>query len=212
MVGEYNNNDVYSRQRDIPLAIPRSATVVGVGGVGSWVAALLAMSGVRKLYLYDPDIVESTNLNRIPLPMADIGKPKVHALRDWLITLRPDALIVAAQIHASDVVMIKSDILFDCTDDFKVREVLYKWAQENNAKYIRAGYDGGEHITVAPTLPWWVGDQAGRYEVTPSWVIPALFCAMAAVYMPLRGCTGTIGANIGDIMEAAMKLNGRKDE
>ncbi|MAF18362.1 MAG: tRNA cyclic N6-threonylcarbamoyladenosine(37) synthase TcdA, partial [Oceanospirillaceae bacterium] len=38
--------------------------VVGIGGVGSWVAEALARSGVGKLTLIDMDDVSETNINR----------------------------------------------------------------------------------------------------------------------------------------------------
>ena len=41
-----------------------SALIVGVGGLGSWVAELLARSGVGRLVIADDDKVDITNIHR----------------------------------------------------------------------------------------------------------------------------------------------------
>lgn len=63
----------------------KTALVVGVGGVGSQVATILAGSGVGRIILNDPDTVESSNLNRqFMYTLADVGKRKVDVLADAL--------------------------------------------------------------------------------------------------------------------------------
>jgi hypothetical protein len=54
--------------------------LVGVGGFGSWLAYLLAGSGVGRLSLLDDDVVSASNLSRQLLyAVADVGRAKVHA-------------------------------------------------------------------------------------------------------------------------------------
>ena len=38
--------------------------VIGIGGVGSWIAESLARSGIGRVTLIDPDEVSETNINR----------------------------------------------------------------------------------------------------------------------------------------------------
>ena len=54
--------------------------VVGLGGIGSWVAQGLARKGVGTLVLLDHDIVEPTNLPRQLYYEKDLYKPKAHSL------------------------------------------------------------------------------------------------------------------------------------
>lgn len=55
--------------------------VIGVGGIGSLTATILAGSGVGKLILVDPDRIEESNLNRQFLyKRSDIGEYKVDVL------------------------------------------------------------------------------------------------------------------------------------
>lgn len=59
--------------------------LVGVGGFGSWLAYLLAGSGVGRLSLLDDDVVSASNLSRQPLyAVADVGRAKVYAAQGRL--------------------------------------------------------------------------------------------------------------------------------
>lgn len=62
---------LYDRQKTLNLNKDISITVVVVGGVGYWVAKFAAMSGIEKIYLYDHDVIEEHNLNRLDLPTDD---------------------------------------------------------------------------------------------------------------------------------------------
>jgi len=73
-----------------------SAVVIGVGAVGNEVARLLAMAGISRMVLCDPDRVEETNLSRTPLfRVSDVGQYKVEAAADALRDLAPGLVIEA---------------------------------------------------------------------------------------------------------------------
>lgn len=55
-------------------------TLIGAGGIGSFVGQYLAKMGVRKLTVYDPDIVEEHNLSNQLYGQDAIGASKVKAL------------------------------------------------------------------------------------------------------------------------------------
>lgn len=78
--------------------------ILGVGGVGSWVAHLLARSGIGELVLADDDVVDLSNLNRSLFDAAGVGMPKVDALAaavDGLVGPgRPSALRVSTRIES----------------------------------------------------------------------------------------------------------------
>ncbi len=75
-----------------------SVVVVGLGGLGSWLAHALACSGVGRLELHDGDTVELSNLSRqILYGQADVGQPKAPAARRRLQALNP-----AIEIRSSD--------------------------------------------------------------------------------------------------------------
>ena len=76
--------------------------VVGLGAVGSWVACCLVQTGVRRLVLVDPDVVELSNLHRqLGYRTSDVGRPKVDALSDALMRYRPDLDIERCPVELS---------------------------------------------------------------------------------------------------------------
>lgn len=64
--------------------------MVGLGGVGSHAANMLARSGVQRMRLVDFDQVTLSSLNRHAVAtMDDVGIPKVEALRRCLKKVVP---------------------------------------------------------------------------------------------------------------------------
>lgn len=108
--------------------------VVGCGGVGSWVATMLIRSGVGKIRLIDFDQVTLSSLNRHAVAtLADVGTPKVQALRKRLQQVAPwvsidarnelwkmevgDDLLAGSPtfvVDAIDNITTKVDLLYYC--------------------------------------------------------------------------------------------------
>ncbi len=63
--------------------------IVGVGAVGSWIAHLLAQSGIGSFTLCDPDVVKPGNLNRSLFFYSDIGKTKVSCVNRVIQRIDP---------------------------------------------------------------------------------------------------------------------------
>jgi len=65
-------------------------TILGVGAIGSAMAASLAAAGVGRLRLIDPDRIEVSNLNRQLLyGTSDVGRFKVDVARSRIAELNP---------------------------------------------------------------------------------------------------------------------------
>ena len=80
------------------VALPRlhaaHVSVVGVGGVGSWVVEALARSGVGALTLIDLDDVCITNTNRQSHAHdGNVGRSKVAALAERVQLINPDCRV-----------------------------------------------------------------------------------------------------------------------
>lgn len=71
-----------------------NVAIVGLGSVGSKIAASLARSGVRQFCLLDDDLLHPTNLVRNDLDWLDVGQHKVDAVADRLLRIHPDTKIV----------------------------------------------------------------------------------------------------------------------
>jgi len=70
--------------------------IVGIGGVGSFVAEALARAGVGTLILVDFDIICPSNLNRqIHALNSTIGLPKVEVMKNRILDINPDAKVIS---------------------------------------------------------------------------------------------------------------------
>ena len=108
--------------------------VVGLGAVGSWVACCLVQTGVRRLVLVDPDVVELSNLHRqLGYRTSDVGRPKVDALSDALMRYRPDLDIERCPVELSEESLERIeggvDLVINCADKPTVDQTS-KWVGE----------------------------------------------------------------------------------
>jgi molybdopterin/thiamine biosynthesis adenylyltransferase len=88
-----------------------SSVVLGLGGVGSQVAYLLATVGIGELVICDFDTVEASNLNRQMLYYAtDLGRSKVEVAQERLRLHNPEVVVTAHNRRLGSV----ADILEVC--------------------------------------------------------------------------------------------------
>lgn len=96
------NNEFFSRSEALlgaeMMEALRTKRVIlfGVGGVGSWCAEALIRTGLTHLTIVDGDTVQPSNINRqLSATRETLSRPKVEVLRERLLTINPDAEIVA---------------------------------------------------------------------------------------------------------------------
>ena len=109
--------------------------VVGCGGTGSATAMLLARLGVGHLALFDEDIGDVTNLNRLHGARradADAMRPKVDVVAREVTELGIGVRVVPLQCWIGDPVcrdaLKACDLIFGCTDDHDGRLLLNRLA------------------------------------------------------------------------------------
>ena len=109
--------------------------VVGCGGTGSATALLLARLGVGQIALFDEDIVEVTNLNRLHGARqadADAMRAKVEVLAREISELGLGTRVIPIRRWIGDPACrdaLKScDVIFGCTDDHDGRLLLNRLA------------------------------------------------------------------------------------
>ena len=167
---------IYDRQKDIHIKLPEKVLVAGCGGTGFWSGLFLAMSGAKHMQLFDPDTIDATNLNRLPIPISTVGQPKVNVLKDIIVSIRPDTIVEVFQVALDPdmLPLLSPSLVVDCSDKFEFQEALYQGCLKRNIRYMRAGYDG-THITVTQKIKdIWKVEEGDGYQTTPSWVIPAV--------------------------------------
>ena len=98
--------------------------IFGVGGVGSWCAEALIRTGLTHLTIVDGDVVQPSNVNRqLPATRETIGRPKVDVLKERLLTINPDAEIVAVHQYLTPVSQGKGET--SESSDFRFEEYDY---------------------------------------------------------------------------------------
>ncbi len=142
--------------------------VVGCGGTGSAVAMLLPKMGVRLIALFDRDVVEESNLNRLhgaTREDAEAKRPKVLAVARSLSELGLGVQVKSYQSWIADRdcrdALKSCDIIFGCTDDHAGRLLLNRFAYY----YLAPVFDVGLAIEVSPTEPPEIKALDGRVTV-----------------------------------------------
>jgi molybdopterin/thiamine biosynthesis adenylyltransferase len=175
---------LYDRQETLGLNVNQSLAIVGCGGIGYWVAKYAAMSGIEKLYLFDPDTFEEHNLNRIDIPLDFLGMNKADVTKKIINRLRPSCTCYAFPFILQDHTMPKTDWLVDCTDKIKSQTDNQAIAQRHGARYLKAGYDG-ESMSIHNVVAEW-GEAQDGYVTIPSWVVPASIVSALTVAKILK--------------------------
>lgn len=76
----------------------KTVLILGVGGVGGYVAEALARSGIGHLILVDPDVVDITNINRQIIALhSTIGKKKVDIWKQRIHDINPACEVVSIE-------------------------------------------------------------------------------------------------------------------
>jgi molybdopterin-synthase adenylyltransferase len=103
--------------------------VVGLGGLGGYIAEELARIGVGKLILIDGDVFEETNLNRQLLaseatlgrPKAEVAKERIFLVNPWVETKAVVQRLTSA--NASDL-LDGAMLVMDAVDNIPTRKLI----------------------------------------------------------------------------------------
>jgi adenylyltransferase/sulfurtransferase len=126
------------------------ALVIGVGALGSPVAAYLAAAGVGTIGLVDGDAVELSNLHRQPLHFTpDVGRQKAEVAAAKLGLLNPEVVVepypVALEPANAEAIVAGADVVVDCTDSFESRYTINDACCAQGVALVEAGvvaFDG----------------------------------------------------------------------
>lgn len=110
-------------------ALIRSKTLLFAGcGIGSGPAVAAARFGFEKFVLVDGDSVDAHNLNRQFYDFADVGTPKVEALKRQILRINPEAQVEAVHAYLTpentDAIVARADIVFDTVDFLDLQAIL----------------------------------------------------------------------------------------
>jgi molybdopterin-synthase adenylyltransferase len=194
--------------------------VVGLGGGGSHIVQQLAHVGFQRYVIYDGDIVEESNLNRlVGAKSVDVlaATSKLHVAKMMIYGLQPQARVTALPCRWQDdpYPLRGCQIVFGCVDSYLGRHELEVACRRYLMHYVDVGMDvhgkersviGGQVILSSPGNPCMrcmglltddkLGEEAARYGNAgsrPQVVWPNGVLASTAVGLAVEIVTGWTG-------------------
>eukprot|EP01127_Copromyxa_protea_P001504 TRINITY_DN11485_c0_g1_i1.p1 TRINITY_DN11485_c0_g1~~TRINITY_DN11485_c0_g1_i1.p1 ORF type:complete len:393 (-),score=103.49 TRINITY_DN11485_c0_g1_i1:41-1219(-) len=140
--------DEYERIRD------HTVVIVGLGGVGSVAAEMLARCGIGKLIMFDYDTVELANMNRLFFRPEHAGMTKTDAARKTLEEINPDVIYEA---HTYNITKLEHydhflerlvtggkdggpvSLILGCVDNFEARITVNQACLEKGLPWMESG-------------------------------------------------------------------------
>ncbi|UKA57632.1 HesA/MoeB/ThiF family protein [Arthrobacter sp. FW306-2-2C-D06B] len=126
--------------------------VVGVGGTGTWLLQSLVAAGIGRIEIFDPDIVELTNLNRqILFQPGDLGLAKVDVSAERFTSIDENLQVTANRhrvVAAADLESALRDasLVVGCADEpdvVVISDIIAEAAMEARVPHIVGGAYGG---------------------------------------------------------------------
>ena len=174
-----------------------TATIIGLGGLGSPAAIYLAASGIGSLILVDDDRVENSNLQRQIIHTEDsVGKDKVESAKETIAKISNATKVETINHRLTDDQLLsvfnQSDVVLDATDNYSTRYALNKASLKTQTPLVSGAairFEG--QVTVFdPRL-----DSSPCYQCLYQEGSDAdLNCAENGVIAPLTGIVGTMQA------------------
>jgi len=152
-IAQEEKQETYARHYLIPnwkqkVLSDLKIAVVGAGGTGSIIIQALACLGVgeRKgaIIIIDPDIIEKSNLSRIPYANEnDIGKFKVKVAKNYIKQKNPKINVIAipksVQEEKVQSFLKQAHIIIGAIDSENARKILNQIATKAEVPYIDTG-------------------------------------------------------------------------
>lgn len=139
-------------QAALPILANTHALIVGIGGVGTWIAEACARMGIGHLTLMDLDDVCITNTNRqIHALQNTIGMDKTQVMAERCRLINPDIKIsiiddflTAENIDSYINTHMHYDCIFDAIDSVPAKVALINKAHRLKRPLITIGGAGGQ--------------------------------------------------------------------
>jgi tRNA A37 threonylcarbamoyladenosine dehydratase len=124
--------------------------IVGIGGVGSWVAEALARTAVGQLTLIDLDDICITNTNRqIHALQQTVGQAKVEAMAERIRQINPECKIniiedFVTPDNTQSLLSKDMDYVVEATDSIKAKAAMIAHCKRSKIPIITVGGAGGQ--------------------------------------------------------------------
>ncbi|MDB5184154.1 MAG: hypothetical protein JWO07_835 [Candidatus Saccharibacteria bacterium] len=148
----------------------REIHLIGLGGIGSWVALWLLKLGVPEIHVYDDDVVEQHNTFFQLWANADVGIHKVQALEEYARREGYATKIIAHPVRVTEDGQLNlRGVVISGVDSMASRYAIWKHLKFNgDVELYMDGRIGGEdfHLyTLNPSHP-------SQVKVYEAWLHP----------------------------------------
>ncbi len=140
---------LYGRDQLIKLSTAH-VLIVGLGGVGSWLAESLARTGVGSITMVDLDDLCVTNINRqVHALNSTVGQFKVEVMEKRLLDINPELKINLKSCYFNEknlesIFDQKYDYVIDACDDFTNKSLMIEHCFHQKIPLITIGAAGGK--------------------------------------------------------------------
>lgn len=185
---------------------PEAVAIVGCNG-GAWTALLISLSKVKRIYLFDDDIVEEHNRNRVFWRDQDVGRNKAEALKEILepiafgkvyafpIRFNIDNFPYFEFLFLDDYHYFRIDLVIDATDTDDCRKLMIELdnIKDNQRferyvipRYVREGCldNSVECHNYLPFGVW--GTPPPPCAESPQWLVPQLMSSIYAYWAAFK--------------------------
>tara|TARA_B100000795_G_scaffold243866_1_gene208030 strand:- start:428 stop:1174 length:747 start_codon:yes stop_codon:yes gene_type:complete len=124
--------------------------IIGIGGVGSWVAESMARNGIGQITMIDMDHIAESNINRqIHALDSSLGQSKVEAMKFRILDINPDCKINCHDSFLEEsnipcLISKKFDFVIDAIDQTKIKILLAEYCLDFAIPFIMTGGAGGK--------------------------------------------------------------------
>jgi adenylyltransferase/sulfurtransferase len=114
--------------------------VVGAGGLGNFVVSELSCIGLEEIFLFDFDEIEIHNIHRqFNFSKKDRGLKKSEILAKKMKRCNTKITPITQKFKTFNQ---KVDLIIDCSDNFKVRKKISKFAKKNSIPWLYGSVEG----------------------------------------------------------------------
>lgn len=123
--------------------------IVGVGGVGGWVAEALARSGIGTLTLVDMDEICASNQNRqVHALDGTVGQAKIEAMAERIRLMDPGITVhrefrFFTETNCEAILGAGAGVVVDCIDSIPHKCLLVSECRKRELKVVTVGAAGG---------------------------------------------------------------------
>ena len=120
----------------------KSVLILGVGGVGGYVAEALARSNIGTLILVDFDIIDVTNINRQIIALdSTVGRSKVDVLEERIQDINENCKVIKinqfiTDTNIDDLFQHSIDFFVDACDTVSVKKTVIKKCLKKHIPFI----------------------------------------------------------------------------